>query len=696
MSVAAAVPRGYPPLLLDSTLVWARSTAFTSSQALASPSPLASPTCARSPGIITAAQPPSALAQQPSCCGGENLCDAIGRGFGFESDADGQQLGSCPVNHYQSSWGRLSSLAVGHSEAKHCGCHYIASLGGSVGVDGQGHCDKAAADGQSKRQEVTEGLISRCHAHLHTSTSHAVPAVAAALIYGNGRPWSFAAVPDAAASASPPATATAGVFSAMKLREGSGGGDKPPAAVNCVPALMALQRPSSPSPQPIPLPNGRSSNCERVSGGGAAAATTSRRPAYLVKPSAMTSQFSAAQRSWAATRIQAAWRGFRIRRLYLRLIVWRLRPPPQAQQEDTYCGIREFPSIPDLPEVSLFTKYGRPSRFRSVKRRVWFDLEGPFWATAAPRSSPYNCQCFQNFAQQQEQEQQQEKQQHQQNQDQLGQSAAVLPPATPEARRPRPRVPLRLVVPPRAEADVPMSEVERILAGGFWRLDDQRASGAPGGAGGTSNEGEGSAGEGEEGLSLYMRAKMRQEEREAEDALQMLSYEPHDLLRKLGSLKERTLERLGSLGRTIGETLSSGLLLGSRGHGQGHDDAQRAHGQQQSQEHGLWHWHWHWHTTNQDQGGAGVQARSLPRAGRWGACGGVSGRSKLYCNGGYGLLSGGGGGGDLEWNLRLPLLTVVGPDGHSHTEVPPGAVAIPIAINWQRYRSRSHVTRMSF
>ncbi len=33
---------------------------------------------------------------------------------------------------------------------------------------------------------------------------------------------------------------------------------------------------------------------------------------------------------------------------------------------------------------------------------------------------------------------------------------------------------------------------------------------------------------------------------------QMLSYEPHDLRHVLGSLKERTLEKLGSLGRTLG------------------------------------------------------------------------------------------------------------------------------------------------
>jgi hypothetical protein len=87
---------------------------------------------------------------------------------------------------------------------------------------------------------------------------------------------------------------------------------------------------------------------------------------------------------------------------------------------------------------------------------------------------------------------------------------------------------LRLVVPPRAEADVPMSEVERILAGGFWRVEEPvAAAGAPsraGGGGRTGHRGGGGgfADEAEEGLSMYMRAKMRQEEREAEEALQVI------------------------------------------------------------------------------------------------------------------------------------------------------------------------------
>ncbi len=55
-----------------------------------------------------------------------------------------------------------------------------------------------------------------------------------------------------------------------------------------------------------------------------------------------------------------------------------------------------------------------------------------------------------------------------------------------------------------------MSEVERILAGGFWK--DEPPPDADAGAG---------AGGGSEPLSLYMRAKMRQEEREAEEALQV-------------------------------------------------------------------------------------------------------------------------------------------------------------------------------
>ncbi len=42
--------------------------------------------------------------------------------------------------------------------------------------------------------------------------------------------------------------------------------------------------------------------------------------------------------------------------------------------------------------------------------------------------------------------------------------------------------------------------------------------------------------------------------------------------------------------------------------------------------------------------------------------------------------------------LHVPLLTVVDETGAAST-MPQGAV--PIAINWQRYRSRSHVSRMS-
>ncbi|KXZ44289.1 hypothetical protein GPECTOR_70g520 [Gonium pectorale] len=234
----------------------------------------------------------------------------------------------------------------------------------------------------------------------------------------------------------------------------------------------------------------------------------SRRPAFGVRPSQITSQISAVQRHRAATLIQAAWRGFRVRRLYLRLIVWRLRPPPQELPTGhVYRGAWQLPPIPDLPAVSLFSQLGRPSHFHARARRVYFGMERP------PRSA-----------------------------------------SAPGSRVPGP--PLRLTVPRRAEADVPMSEVERILAGGFWR--DEPPPPAEAGPGGRERR---SAGE--EGLSMYMRAKMKQEEREAEEALQMLAYEPHDLKHVLGSLKERTLERLGSLGRSIG-----GTLLG-RGHGGG-------------------------------------------------------------------------------------------------------------------------------
>lgn len=154
-----------------------------------------------------------------------------------------------------------------------------------------------------------------------------------------------------------------------------------------------------------------------------------------------------------------------------------------------------FPPIPDLPEVSLFTQYGRPCRFRAMKRRIWFGMESPWWRRATATAAAHL-----TFAQQERPQ---------------GAPAVVWP--QPPIRPPDPHVALRLTVPPRVEADVPMREVERILAGGFWRVDGPRVGDADSGVEGARD----ASGEVEDGLSMYMRSKMRQEEREAEEALEV-------------------------------------------------------------------------------------------------------------------------------------------------------------------------------
>ncbi|GLC38635.1 hypothetical protein PLESTB_000454700 [Pleodorina starrii] len=728
MSVAAAVPHSQsalPPSADAATLAWARSAAFVSPQApvaLAASSSQTHPALA-APCATTPPLPPL-TAQLPGVYQ-DAPCNGVVHGCGFDSESDRLHPDACPLHQQsQSSWVQsVDLIAAGHSERTcggdcHCGggCSPPAAGGGPGGGDDDEGYSSGADQG-------SDGLVVRRQAHLHASTSRAT-AVASAVV----------------------------VTVAAAMSSSSGGGSQPPPTpqpgrdpveVSFGPTLSSeLQGcPASPQP-PIPLCGARASGSGRVSGGGggaAAAAAAPRRPAYGVKASAMTSQISAAQRNRAAAVIQAAWRGFRIRRLYLRLIVWRLRPPTrqQQQQQESNSGIREFPPIPDLPAVSLFTQHGRPGRFRSVKRRVWFDMEGPFFpspsssattttatttaaaaAAVATATTPANAAATTAFAA-----------------DALAPEPALLkpqaappqaaaPPPPPQSQQPQqpqprrgPPVPLRLLVPPRAEADVPMSEVERILAGGFWRVEEPAAGGSTAaGGGGDGGDGAG-GGAGEQGLSLYMRAKMRQEEREAEEALQMLSYEPHDLKHILGSLKERTLERLGSLGRTIGETLSSGLHLNlnmnmnlgrslplggwaSRGGCGGHGQAQGP---------GFGHRHWPGGGGGGGGGGqqahGGQQARSLPRAGRWGAAaGGGRPRLQLYCAAPAPSVTSTstaptGSCGAGEWSLRVPLLTVVDPEGHSHTtEVEPSGVAIPvpIAVNWQRYRSRSHVSRMSF
>ncbi|KAG2433480.1 hypothetical protein HYH02_012598 [Chlamydomonas schloesseri] len=369
-------------------------------------------------------------------------------------------------------------------------------------------------------------------------------------------------------------------------------------------ALMRHQgasRPSLPSPGACPSPSllsppSESRTTSTAGGGGGGGRTqtvvagsgagTTRRGTVggNAKTSQITHQFSSAQRRRAAVVIQAAWRGFRIRRLYLRLIVWRLRDlqaaaavaaaaasgissgvEPAANEgaggaagsssssstaaaTTTAASVRRrgylvfarrrflAPVPPELPELSNFTNCGRPPRLIGLQRRVWFQMGEPPRA-AAPAAAAAAAAA----------------------------RAAVAPGGT-AAAGPAPKPPaLRVRVPRRAEVDVMMSEVERILAGGFWRDGGcALSSAAPSEAGSEA---------GQQGLSMYMQARLRQEEREAEEALQMLSFEPApDLLHKLGSLKERTLGRLGSLGRSLGGALLAGFGAARQGHGhaQGH------------------------------------------------------------------------------------------------------------------------------
>lgn len=104
----------------------------------------------------------------------------------------------------------------------------------------------------------------------------------------------------------------------------------------------------------------------------------------------------------------------------------------------------------------------------------------------------------------------------------------------------RPRRGLTLRV-PHAEADVAMSEVERILKGGFWKHDEPRQEQ-----------------ESDQGLSMFMREQMKAQERECEQALEMLSYEPSEPVLVPGELKQTLGSVAGSLGR-MGQSLSRSL-----------------------------------------------------------------------------------------------------------------------------------------
>lgn len=122
---------------------------------------------------------------------------------------------------------------------------------------------------------------------------------------------------------------------------------------------------------------------------------------------------------------------------------------------------------------------------------------------------------------------------------------------------------------------------------------------------------------------------------------QMLAYEPHDLRHVLGSLKERTLEKLGSLGRTLGAlrgpTHGSGPQAGL-GYGLGADCAEP---------YALWATH---ASASGSDGHAGVAGGPGPGAGGsgWGQqAAGWSGGGALAAAGCGPAGSGQGGGGHV-------------------------------------------------
>ncbi|KAG2442360.1 hypothetical protein HXX76_002446 [Chlamydomonas incerta] len=512
------------------------------------------------------------------------------------------------------------------------------------------------------------------------------------------------------------------------------------------PSCASLPSPGGAASPVLPSPPAEARARSSASGGpqtGLGAGATRRGGAAGAKASQITNQFSGAQRHKAAAVIQAAWRGFRIRRLYLRLIVWRLRElqastsgggaagtasaAPAGGRKKAYMVFarRRFlpPAAPELPDVSNFTACGRPSRLIGLQRREWFVMGEPPRAAAAATA---------------------------------GAAAAPAPPP-----------PLRVRVPRRAEVDVMMSEVERILAGGFWRDGGCALSSAAASEAGS-----------DQGLSMYMQARMRQEEREAEEALQMLSFEaPHDFLHKLGSLKERTLGKLGSLGRSLGGALlmaagSAGFGAG-RGHGHGHElgadveagaaegggggglngwgaglarslprvlHAAAAAASRHTHMFGSLPHHPHTHAHTHTPLHRPSQVPLVPQPGLlqlhpsplhqplllgYGASAGVGVGAGVGAGASFGVAGssvgssvgssiGGGwlaglgsiaaaagstslGGGQLgemeSWELRMPLLAMVEAQGKAHPEVQLTGAPPPLAINRQRYRERCHVSR---
>ncbi|MEW5301770.1 MAG: hypothetical protein WDW36_004608 [Sanguina aurantia] len=137
-----------------------------------------------------------------------------------------------------------------------------------------------------------------------------------------------------------------------------------------------------------------------------------------------------------------------------------------------------LPPIPELQPVSRYTACGRPAHFHSRLRRAWF-TEYP------TRPNPHP-------------------------------STSTRPAAA--------RIPLAVRV-PTTEPDVTMDEVERILQGGFWRTTSCPTADAAGPT-----------------LSMYKRAQLQAAEREAEEALAMLSYEPPQIMTRLDDLA-RSLQR---------------------------------------------------------------------------------------------------------------------------------------------------------
>lgn len=410
------------------------------------------------------------------------------------------------------------------------------------------------------------------------------------------------------------------------------------------------QRSTSSAFDGVPCTSAASNGCatRQSSGGGA-----SRKP-RLTQTSGITRSFK------AATTIQTFWRMYRIRRAYVRLINRVKAEAPHLLMSAQASA--KFPPIPPEPLVSRFSMCCRPHAFHERVRRVWPPLEralrratpparssaaaGPSTSSAAATAASATAAAEMTPAA----------------------AAAVVPGPAPTAaaaavaappalaacslQGTAPRSPLRVRI-PHTQPDVAMSEVERIIDGGFWR--DEPAAAPP-----------------SEGLSMFMQQKMRQEEREAEEALEMLAYDPRgsDLAHHLGALQALTRSIVSTAGSTlthtmdtIGSSLSRSLARGGGG----------------LSSMGMPTW-------RATASGSGSSAQERAR-----------GRPPRHHQASSSLPRGGGGGGPLaatthSGELRVPLLHIV--DADSHTTVLPQQ-PIPIAINPARLRSRSTVARMS-